>query len=347
MKARKLANGALEVSELCLGTMTWGSQNTEAEGHAQMDMALDAGINFVDTAEMYPTNPVKAETVGRTEEIVGSWNARTGRRADYVLATKVTGTSKLVRDEKGFSGAIIRETVEASLKRLKTDWIDIYQLHWPQRGSYAFRQNWDYDASGHDPARTLDEMRDVLAAMAEIVASGKVRHFGLSNETAWGTTTWLRLAREMGAPEVVSIQNEYSLLCRLYDTDLAEVSAHEGVKLLAYSPLATGLLTGKYHGGHEVPAGSRMSINTDLGGRVTPRVWTATQAYLDIAEGHGLDPVHMALRWAADKPFMGSVIFGATSEAQLARILDTAEVTLSDEVIKEIELAHKAHPMPF
>ena len=347
MKKNILANGALEVTELCLGSMTWGTQNSEAEGHGQIDMALDHGINFVDTAEMYPVNPVRAETIGRTEEIIGSWNAKSGRRGDYVLATKVTGKSKLVRDGQGFTGPILRQTVEASLARLRTDYVDLYQLHWPQRGSYHFRQMWEYDPSGQDPARTLDDMREVLGVMTELVAAGKVRHFGLSNETAWGTAKWLELAREMGAPPVVTIQNEYSLLCRLYDADLAEVSVHEGVALLAYSPLATGILTGKYQGGTALPPGSRMTLNKDLGGRVTPRVWPAAQAYLDLAAKHGIDPVQMALRWAADRPFMGSVIFGATSEAQLARALGAADIALPEGLAGEIDAVHKAHPLPF
>ena len=347
MKTNTLAGGALEVSELCLGSMTWGSQNSEDEGHAQIDMALERGINFIDTAELYPVNPVRAETIGDTEEIIGNWLARTGRRGEVILATKVAGDSKSVRGGEGFSGAIVRKTVEASLKRLQTDVIDIYQLHWPMRGSYAFRQNWGFDASRQSREDTLEHMRGVLGAMKEIVASGKVRHFGLSNESAWGTQMWLQVAREMDAPEVVTIQNEYSLMCRLYDLDLAELSANEDVKLLAYSPLATGILTGKYHGGKTIPIGSRMSLNKNLGGRVTPQAWPAAQAYIEIAERHGLNPTQMALRWAADRPFMGSVIFGATSLKQLEIALGAAEITLGDDVRAEIDAAHRMHPMPF
>ena len=347
MKMNRLAGGALEVSELCLGSMTWGTQNTEAEGHAQIDMALDHGINFIDTAEMYPVNPVSKETVGRTEEIIGSWFAKTGRRDAVVLATKVSGDTKMARGGEGFSGAILPRTIDASLRRLQTEVIDIYQLHWPMRGSYAFRQNWRYDPSGQDRQATLDHMADVLEAAKAAVAAGKVRHFGLSNESAWGTAMWLQVAREIGAPEMVSIQNEYSLLCRRFDTDLAELSVNEDVGLLAFSPLGTGLLTGKYHGGLTVPHGSRLSLNQTLGGRVTDRAWAATAAYLEIAEAHGLDPVHMALRWAADRPFIGSVIFGATSTEQLARALGAADVTLSEEVREAIEATHKAHPMPY
>lgn len=346
MQMNTLADGKLSVSAYCLGSMTWGTQNTEAEGHAQIDMALDHGINFVDTAEMYPTNPLATERVGNTERIIGTWLAKTGRRDDIVLATKVTGPSKIVRRE-GFDGEIIKQTVEDSLSRLQTDYIDIYQLHWPQRGSYHFRQNWKYKPWKQNPVDTDDHMRDVLETLTELVDAGKIRHFGLSNESAWGTTKWLQIAREMGAPEVVSIQNEYSLLCRLFDTDLAEVSANEDVKCLAYSPLGAGLLTGKYKGGADIPEGSRMSINGDLGGRVTDRLWPAVAAYEEIAAKHGIDLVHMAMAFCVEKPFMGSTIFGATSLEQMERILGGVEVTLTDEIRADIEAAHKAHPMPF
>ena len=347
MRMNKLAGGTLAVSELCLGSMTWGRQNTEAEGHAQIDMALANGVNFVDTAEMYPVNPVQRETVGRTEEIIGTWNAsNTARRGDYVLATKVTGPSGNVRKE-GFDGAIIRQTVEDSLRRLQTDYIDLYQLHWPVRGSYHFRQIWDYDPSGQSREKTEAHMRDVLDTMRALVEAGKLRHFGLSNETAWGTATWLRLAREMGAPEVISIQNEYSLLCRHFDSDLAELCVNEDVGLLAYSPLATGLLTGKYKGGTVTPEGSRRTMNDSLGGRVGPRMWAAVDAYVEIAAKHGLDPVVMALAFCTARPFMGSVIFGAASQAQLEVALSAQDVVLPDEVIADIEAAHRAHPMPF
>ncbi|MBV7409336.1 aldo/keto reductase [Maritimibacter sp. DP1N21-5] len=347
MKMNQLAGGTLVVSELCLGSMTWGRRNTEAEGHAQIDHAFSHGVTFVDTAEMYPVNPVARETVGRTEEIIGTWNAANkARRADYVLATKVTGPSGNVRAE-GYDGTIIRQTIEDSLRRLQTDYVDLYQLHFPDRGSYHFRQIWGYDPSNQSKAKTETHMLDVLETMSDLVAAGKVRHFGLSNETAWGTATWLRLAREMGAPEVVSIQNEYSLLCRSFDGDLAELSANEDVKLLAYSPLATGLLTGKYEGGSTIPENSRMAVNETMGGRVNPRMWAATEAYLDIARRHDLDPVVLALAFASSRPFMGSVIFGASEMDQLDRALAAQDVVLSEEVQAEINSVHRAHPMPF
>lgn len=348
MQKNPIAGGALALSELMLGSMTWGTRNTEAEGHAQIDMALDHGINGIDTAEMYPVTPVSRETVGRTEEIIGSWNAaHPARRADYVLATKVSGPNGgFVRGGQGYDGGVLRRAVEASLKRLSTDYIDIFQLHWPVRGSYHFRQNWRYDPTGQDRAQTLAHMQDVLAAARDLVREGKIRHFGLSNESAWGTAQWLRLAREMGAPEVVTVQNEYSLLYRLYDTDMAELSHHEGVRLLAFSPMATGLLTGKYQGG-AVPERSRKSLSPELGGRATPRAFEAVEAYLEIARRHGIAPVHLALAWARTRPFMGAAIIGATSTEQLAHAIASTEVTLSADLLDEIEAAHRAHPMPY
>ncbi|WP_424941761.1 aldo/keto reductase [Aliiroseovarius crassostreae] len=347
MKMNKLAGGALEVSTLCLGSMTWGSTNTEAEGHAQIDMFTDHGGNFIDTAEMYPVNPIKAERCGASERVIGSWLARTGRRDDVVIATKVTGDNGgFKRGGNGYDGSVIPEAIEDSLRNLQTDYIDIYQLHWPMRGSYAFRQNWTFDPSGQDRDATKAHMRDVLSAMKAAVDAGKVRHFALSNESAWGTMEWLRLAREMGAPEVVSIQNEYSLLYRQADTDLAELCHHEGVRILSYSPLGTGLLTGKYQGG-AVPEGSRMSIYPNLGGRKTDRVFDAVGAYLEVARKHGLDVVQMALAFAMSRPFMGSTIFGASSTAQLAHVLDGKDLVLSDEVMADIDLAHRAHPYPY
>ncbi|WP_371169093.1 aldo/keto reductase [Aliiroseovarius sp. 2305UL8-7] len=347
MQMNKLANGKLEVSALCLGSMLWGSTNTEAEGHAQIDMALDHGVNFIDTAEMYPVNPIKAERCGASEAVIGSWIAKSGRRADVVVATKVSGDNPgWKRGGKGYDGATIHEAVDDSLALLKTDYIDIYQTHWPIRGSYAFRQNWTFDPSGQNRDQTEAHMRDVLEAMIQVVKAGKVRYFGLSNESVWGTAQWLRIAREMGAPEVISIQNEYSLMNRLADTDLAELCMNEDVRVLSYSPLGTGLLTGKYQD-NAVPEGSRLSLSPGLGGRCTTRAFEAVDAYLAVAKKHGLDPVHMALAFSVSRPFMGSTIFGASSMEQLQRVLEGKDVTLSEDVLADINLAHQAHPMPF
>lgn len=343
----ELGRTGLMVSELCLGTMTWGSQNTEAEAHAQIDRSLEAGITFMDTAEMYPTTPMSAETTGRTEELIGTWNAKTGRRKDWVIATKITGRgSRMVRDGEGFTKTSVPTCVDASLRRLQTDYIDLYQLHWPARGSYMFRQNWTYDPSHQSKAETEDHIHEILTALAAEVKAGKIRHVGLSNESAWGTAMWLKAAQEHGLPRMETIQNEYSLMCRLFDTDLAEASVNEDVTLLAFSPLAAGLLTGKYQNG-AIPPGSRFAVNAGNSGRGTARAFDAVDAYLGIAKKHGLDPVHLALAWCRTRPFRTVPIFGATTMAQLDTAIGAAGFSLSDEVLADIDAAHRAHPMPY
>ena len=347
MKKIALGRTGIEVSELCLGTMTWGTQNTEAEGHAQIERAADAGIDFMDTAEMYPTNPVSAETVGRTEEIIGSWFDRSGRRDDWILATKVSGPNGgFVRNGRGYAEGNLRDTVEASLRRLRTDRIDVYQLHWPDRGSYHFRQHWAFDPTGQDRQAVLDHMAGVLRAMAALVDEGKVRHFALSNESAWGTAQWLRLAEEGVGPRVCSIQNEYSLLCRLFDTDLAELCWTEDVTLLAWSPLAAGLLSGKYADG-AVPEGSRGARTPGLGDRMTDRAHAAVAAYHDVAARHGIDPVAMAIAFCRQRPVPTIPIIGATTLDQLDQCIAGAALTLSDEVLADIDAVRRDNPVPF
>ncbi|MDW3225551.1 MAG: aldo/keto reductase [Paracoccaceae bacterium] len=347
MKMNKLGRTTIEVSEFCLGSMTWGTQNTADDAHEQIDRALDAGINFIDTAEMYPVNPISEETVGRTERIIGLWFERDMRRDDVVLATKHSGEGlAIVRDGAPISSKTIAETVEGSLRRLKTDYIDLYQFHWPNRGSYMFRKNWTYDPSGQLMLDTQSHMEDALGALQDEVKRGTIRSFGLSNESAWGTVKWLEAAKRVGGPRVASVQNEYSLMCRLYDTDMAEMSLQEDVPLLAFSPLAAGLLTGKYQGG-KVPGGSRMSLSPEIGGRKTDRAFEAVDAYLDIAKRHRLDPTQMALAWCKTRPFMGSIIFGATTMEQLETSLGAIDLDLSDEVLAEIDAAHRQHPMPY
>ncbi len=347
---RKVPFGStgLTVSELCLGTMTWGNQTPPEDAHRQMDMSLAAGIDIVDTAEMYPVNPVSKETVGGSEAIIGDWNAANpSRRGDYLLATKISGENGgFVRDGVPISGRELRRALEGSLKRLKTDYVDLYQLHWPNRGSFQFRQNWTYDPSGQNKAETLAHINDVLEEAEKLVAEGKMRFIGLSNESAWGTAQWLRVSEDRGLPRMQTVQNEYSLLCRMYDTDMAEMSVNEDVTLLSFSPLAAGFLTGKYQGG-AVPEGSRMSLVPEMGGRKSARVFDAAAAYLEIAARHGLDPVHMALAWQQTRPFPISAIFGATTTEQLERILGAVDMELSQDVLDEIIAAHKAHPMPY
>ena len=350
MQKNRLGRSDINVSRYCLGSMTWGRQTTARAAHAQIDMALDHGINFIDTAEMYPVNPVSAETIGRTERIIGLWfDASAGRRSDVILATKHSGEGlRAVRDGAPITVRSIRETIEGSLRRLKTDYIDLYQFHWPNRGSYHFRQNWGYDPSGQQPAKVRDNMAECLAALEEERKSGTIREFGLSNETAWGAAQWLRLSEDAGGdtPRAASIQNEYSLLCRHFDTDLAELSLNEDLGLLAYSPLAAGLLTGKYQGG-AVPDGSRMARVPELGGRKSPRVFDAVEDYIDLAFKHDLDPVHMALEWVAGRKFTTSVIIGATTGDQLDHILKGTSLKLTKEVCDDIDKVHRAHPMPY
>ncbi|SPF78077.1 aldo/keto reductase [Pseudoprimorskyibacter insulae] len=346
MKMNPLGQSGLMVSELCLGTMTYGNQTALEDAHEQIELAFDAGINFMDTAEMYPVNPVRAETVGLTEEVIGKWFAKTGRRKDWILATKHSGAGSLARDGEPISGETIGRTIEASLRRLQTDHIDLYQFHWPNRGSYAFRKNWAYNPSSQDRQRTMDHMADCLKALQEQVDKGNIGHFGLSNESAWGTTMWLRVAEQMGGPRVQSVQNEYSLMCRLADIDLAEVLCNENVGLLPYSPLAAGLLTGKYQNG-QVPEGSRMAGTGDLGGRRTDRAFETVAAYQAVADKFGLDLVQMSIAFSVQRPFVASSIFGATTTPQLKRILDGAGMRLSDEVMDALNEVHKAHPMPY
>jgi aryl-alcohol dehydrogenase-like predicted oxidoreductase len=335
------------VSELCLGTMTWGTQTPADDAHRQMDMALAAGIDIVDTAEMYPVNPVRKETIGGSEAILGDWNAANpARRGDYLLATKISGEGGVAREGALITGAALRESLVGSLKRLRTDYVDLYQLHWPNRGSFQFRKNWTYDPRGQNNAETLAHMEDVLAEADKLIAEGKMRHIGLSNESAWGTAQWMRVSEEKGLPRVQTVQNEYSLLARMYDTDMAEMSVNEEVTLLSFSPLAAGFLTGKYQNG-AVPAGSRMSLVPEMGGRKSARVFDAAAAYLEIAARHGLDPIHMALAWQQTRPFAISAIFGATTSAQLEHIFGAADMALPADVLDEITAAHKAHPMPY
>lgn len=347
MKMNDLGGSGLMVSELCLGSMTWGTQNSVEEAHEQIDRALEAGINFIDTAEMYPVNPVSAETIGRTERIIGLWNEKDMRRGDVILATKHSGEGMAhARDGAPISSKTIPEAIEGSLRRLKTDYIDLYQFHWPNRGSYQFRKNWEYDPSGQDRAENIAHMEDALGALQKEVERGTIRHFGLSNESAWGLAQWSDAARRVGGPRPISVQNEYSLLCRLADTDLAEACINEQIDVFAFSPLAAGLLTGKYQNG-AVPEGSRMSINDTLGGRRTDRAFAAVDAYLQVARDHDLDPVQMALAWCCQRPFMGSVIFGATKMAHLETALGAADLTLSEEVVAQIDKVHKEHPLPY
>jgi aryl-alcohol dehydrogenase-like predicted oxidoreductase len=345
MEYRRLGRTDLNVSLICLGTMTWGQQNTEAEGHEQMDYALDQGINFFDTAELYSIPP-KPETQGSTERIIGSWFKSRGTRDKVILASKVVGRSDSTwyRDDGSkaeLSRAQIEEAVNKSLKRLQTDYIDLYQIHWPDRpmpwGSNPtiFRHQ---EGESHPIAETVEIMTDLVKA-------GKIRHFGLSNESAWGTMTFLKHADAKGLARVQSVQNAYNLLNRTYEVALAEVTMHENVSLLAYSPLAQGYLTGKYLDGAR-PPGARTTL-FERGQRYeNPTAEAAIRKYIALAREFGLDPAQMALAFVSSRPFVTSNIIGATSMEQLKTDIASVAVTITPELEERINAIHVEHCNP-
>ena len=346
MKYNPLGRTGISVSEICLGTMTWGSRNSEQDAHDQLDYAFSQGVNFIDTAELYPTTPLSPETYGDTERFIGSWMQARGNRDKVILASKVAGPGRpYIRGGAPMSRAGILEAIDDSLARLKTDYIDLYQLHWPNRGHYHFRNAWGYDPSKQDREKVAAELLEALETVGDLVKAGKVRALGLSNETAWGTMQMLKHAEDKGLPRVASIQNEYNLLYRTYDLDLAELSHHEEVGLLAYSPLAAGLLTGKYLDGAR-PEGSRLTKNGDLGGRYQPLQEPAVRAYVELAKENGIDPAQMALAFCLTRPFMASVIIGATSMEQLKTDIGAADLTLSVDVMNGIRRIHRLYPAP-
>ncbi len=346
MKQRPLGRTGVTVSELCLGSMTWGSQNTQQEADSQLDYARDHGINFIDSAEMYPTTPMTAETFGGSEAIIGNWLAKSGKRDKVIVATKITGKgSRFARGGAPIDGTAIRQSIEASLKRLKTDYIDLYQIHWSNRGSYHFRQAWNFDPTGQDTRQAEDDISDVLETADGLIREGKMRFLGLSNETAWGVMRYVNTAERNGWPRIVSIQNEYNLLQRTFDLDLAEACHHEGVGLMAWSPLAAGMLSGKYAGG-KIPAGSRRSLNETLGGRWNDHSVPVNDRYVALARDNGLEPSQMALAWCLTRPAMMSTIIGATSLEQLKTNIAAADLVLSDTVMEGIAAIRRVYPMP-
>lgn len=345
MEYRPLGNTGLKVSALCLGTMTWGEQNSQDEGFAQMDLAVDRGINFFDTAEMYAVPPT-AKTYGSTETIIGNWfRARPGMRDRIVLASKVVGQADWlphIRDGKPrLNRQHLTAAIEGSLQRLQTDRLDLYQLHWPDRNTNYFGKL----GYQHDAGETSTPIAETLEVLAEIVKSGKVRHIGLSNETPWGTMRFITTAEAASQPRIVSIQNPYNLLNRSFEIGLAEIAHRENVGLLAYSPLAFGVLSGKYLGGAR-PDGARISLFKRFSRYLNPQAEAATAKYVALAQQHGLDPVQMALQYVTTRPFVTANIIGATSLAQLQTNIDSAGVTLSDEVLAGIEAIHVAQPNP-
>jgi aryl-alcohol dehydrogenase-like predicted oxidoreductase len=297
---------------------------------------------------MYPTCPLRPETTGDTEIIVGNWISKNkSKRSSIVLATKVSGKGYMaVRNGEGINAVSVKIAVEGSLKKLKTDYIDLYQLHWPDRGSYHFRQNWNYDPTKQNYDEIKENLQGVINSLSELQKEGKIRYLGLSNETCWGTLQFIKFLKDFPNLKLVSTQNEYSLLCRLYDLDMAEMSHHENISLLAYSPLAGGFLTGKYMNDN-VPKNSRLSRVPSLFGRINKNSSLAVTEYVSLAKKYQIDPVHMAISFCNQRPFMGSVIFGATDNAQFKNILKGVDVILSEEMMLEINQLYKKFPITF
>lgn len=342
MKKRKLGKTDLEVSEICLGTMTWGEQNTESEGHAQMDYALDNGINFFDTAEMYAVPP-KKETQGSTEKIIGSWFKERKSRDKVILATKVSGRSPLnwLRDDEKSteqSREQIFEAVDKSLLRLGIDYIDLYQLHWPDRPMNLFGGSINYE---HMDEPSID-ISIILESLNELVKSGKVRHIGLSNETPWGTMKFLHHSDISSTPRVQSIQNAYNLLNRTFEIGGSEIAHREDVGLLAYSPIAQGYLSGKYQNG-ALPKGSRKELFNRLQRYEGPYAEEAIEAYLNIARKYEIDPSQLANQFVTSRPFVTSNIIGATNMEQLKLAVTSIDIKITKEIEEDIEKAFQRH----
>ena len=343
MKYTTLPHTDIKVSKICLGTMTWGNQNTQEEGFAQMDLALDKGVNFFDTAELYPV-PATAERYADTERIIGNWFAKTGNRDKVVLASKIAGPGDYTAHIRttGFSKEALNEAVNNSLKRLQTDYIDLYQLHWPERTTNTFGVR-DYPHNPNDPWE--DNFNDVLHSLDKLIKSGKIRHVGISNEKAWGTMRYLSESKQHDLPRMLTIQNSYSLLNRTFEGDLAEISLRENIGLLAYSPMAFGVLSGKYIKG-KAADNARLKLFPRFARYSSAQSTEATKRYLEIAEKHGLSLAQMALAFVNDRPFMTSNIIGATNLDQLKENIDSINLSLSDEILKDINAVHAEIPNP-
>jgi aryl-alcohol dehydrogenase-like predicted oxidoreductase len=342
MEYRVLGSSGLKVSRVGLGTMTWGEQNSEAEAHAQMDYALAQGVNFFDAAEMYPVPP-RAETQGRTEQYIGSWLARTGNRNKIVLASKVTGPADFswIRGGPTLDRASVLAACDGSLARLRTDVIDLYQVHWPQRPTNYFGRL----GYTHVDATIPASIEETLSALGELVKQGKVRHVGISNETPWGASEYLRLHRERALPRVTSIQNPYSLLNRSFEIGLAEVAHRENLPLIAYSPLAFGVLSGKYLDGARPPNG-RVTLFARFSRYTGEQAEAATAAYVALARTRGLDPAQLALAFVHSRPFVASMLVGATSMEQLRANIDSRRIAIDDALARDLEAIHRCYTIP-
>jgi aryl-alcohol dehydrogenase-like predicted oxidoreductase len=345
MEYNQLGNSDLQVSRICLGTMTYGEQNTEQEGHQQLDYALAHGVNFIDTAELYAIPP-QAETYGATEKVIGSWLKKRGRRDDIVLASKIAGpggewVSHIRGGNTRFDATTINTALDDSLKRLQTDYIDLYQLHWPERSTNYFGKL-GYEAAADEESMT--PIFETLHALEKQIRAGKIRYIGLSNETPWGIMQFLWTARVLDLPAIVTTQNPYSLLNRTYEIGCAEISHREGVGLMAYSPLGFGVLTGKYL--EQQPEGARLTRWPHYARYSNEQAVAATREYVELAQEHGLDPAQMALAFVNSRPFVSANIIGATTMQQLQTNIDSIELELSDEIVEQIESVHRRYPNP-
>ncbi len=346
MKYKRLGITDLKISEICLGSMNWGEQNTEKDAHKQLDYATDQGINFIDTAELYPVPP-NENSQGRTEIYIGNWLKKKNNRDKLIIASKVTGRSSLtyirgVKEELRLDRKNIRIAIENSLKRLKTDYIDLYQLHWPDRDTNYFGKR----GYKHNPDDSAIQIEQTLEALQELISEGKIRYIGISNETAWGVMEYFRLSREKKLPRIQSIQNSYSLIMRGYEDSLAEISIREKLSLLVYSPLAKGVLTGKYIGG-VFPKGSRFDYSKrDFNRYSPPHAQPTIKAYVALAKKYNLDPAQMALAFVNSRDFVTSTIIGATTLGQLKTDIGSIDIQLSPEVLNEIEKIHLSNPNP-
>jgi aryl-alcohol dehydrogenase-like predicted oxidoreductase len=343
MKYTTLPNTDIKVSKLCLGTMTWGNQNTQEEGFAQMDLATDKGINFFDCAELYPV-PATAETYAATEKIIGNWFKKTGKRDEVVLATKIAGPGDYTAHirSNGFSPEALKDAVNNSLKRLQTDYIDLYQLHWPERQTNTFGIR---DYKHHSEDRWQDNFNEILHSLNEIIKEGKIRQIGISNEKAWGTMRYLEESKTNNLPRMITIQNAYSLLNRVFEGDMAEIAIRENVGLLAYSPMAFGVLSGKYIKGNAAE-NSRLKLFPRFARYSSEKATEATRQYLKIAEEHNLSLAQMALAFVTQQPFVTSNIIGATSIEQLYENIESIHLSLNQEVINSINKVHHINPNP-
>ncbi|VAV84203.1 Tas protein, an NADP(H)-dependent aldo-keto reductase [hydrothermal vent metagenome] len=343
MKYTTLPNTNIKISKICLGTMTWGNQNTEAEGHEQLDYALEQGINFIDTAELYPV-PAEAKTSGRTSEIIGTWLRKTGHRDKVILASKIAGPGEYTAHIRttGFSPESIKDAIHKELNRLQTDYIDLYQLHWPERQTNTFGVR-DYNYNSNDPWQ--DNFNEILHTLDRFIKEGKIRHVGLSNEKAWGAMRYLEESKTHNLPRMITIQNAYSLLNRVFEGDMAEVAIRENIKLLAYSPLAFGVLSGKYIKGTAVE-NSRLKLFPTFARYSSEQSTKATQQYLQLAEDNNISLTQMALAFVTQQPFVASNIIGATTMAQLKENIDSINLELSKDILEQINDIHRTNPNP-